>query len=64
MAKEVHETDGPRLRADVEKLNHEAFKMCQKSDLEKLGLELARVKNMVMDLKDDASAMKAQVTKV
>ena len=62
--KELAELDAVRIRRDLDKLHSLVHQFATKADLEKLNSEIARIRSVIADVKDDHSALKDRVAKL
>ena len=56
--------DAPSLRRDVSKLHSMVHQFATKSDIEKLVQDVARIRSLISDFKDDFSSLKDRVAKL
>jgi chromosome segregation ATPase len=62
--KELAELDAVRIRRDLDKLHSLVHQFATKADLEKFNSEIARIRSVIADVKDDHSALKDRVAKL
>jgi flagellin-specific chaperone FliS len=62
--KELAELDAVRIRRDLDKLFSLVHQFATKADLEKFNTEIARIRSVIADVKDDHSTLKDRVAKL
>jgi uncharacterized protein YpuA (DUF1002 family) len=62
--KELAELDAPRIRRDLDKIHSLVHQFATKADVEKTNSDIARIRSLIADVKDDHSALKDRVTKL
>ena len=62
--KELAELDAARLRRDFDKIQSTVLSLATKADIEKLSSEIARIRSLIVDLRDDQHALKDRVAKL
>jgi chromosome segregation ATPase len=62
--KELAELDAGRIRRDLDKIHSLVHQFATKADVEKTNSEIARIRSLIVDIKDDHSALKDRVAKL